>query len=39
MYDECYLLSDINVCMYVKKDLVFIVIDNLVGLGINFIVL
>lgn len=37
MYDECYLSSDINACMYVKKDLVFTVIDNPVGLGTNFI--
>lgn len=36
MYDECYLSSDINACMYVK-DLVFTVTDNPVGLGTNFI--
>lgn len=37
MYDECYLLSDINARIYVKKDLVFTAINNPVGLGTNFI--
>lgn len=37
MYDECYLSSDINARMYVKKDLVFTAINNPVGLGTNFI--
>lgn len=37
MYDECYFSSDINARMYVKKDLVFTVINNPVGLGTNFI--